>query len=385
MSQLPIGNIGQPFREQDLRDLLHALAEKQGITEQLVISTRTGVWHAGISKLRRVTSQKTRELIRGMAHFVAEGLHRDTTAGLGFDVHEDSGSILVEDLRLYGPKRLSERWDVVVSWGASRKDLDREIDSVRACLDALGIFDDTELRVQDLHGRAKTWVGDVMVQEDRVHHERTVSGKLNISRIAAAMGHVIPGLSKLEIGGKVKTRIPYEDSREKFIAALMALQWQSNGTLPECTELSSLRDRAPAASLEILQALQTKMTEANAFLKRSMEALDHRMQEALLADPRAGFTALDYQACQEGLERGEYEYAIRSMEAVQRTAPRVREAMGENYYLFAANVIMQAQIAWFEQDLFGVCSECARRMAAWDAGDRSGRRGGNGPEYGRRP
>lgn len=360
MSQYPIGNLGQPFREKDLHDLLLDLAAKQEVTEQLIISTRTGKWHARISKLRRVSSQNTRSMIRSMARFVAEGLRRDTGEGLGFGAHEDSGSILVEDLRLHGPKKLSERWDVVVSWGASQKDLDKEIDSVRACLDALGIFDDTEIQVQELHGKAETWVGDIRVQEDRVHHERTVSGRLNVSRIVAAMGHALPGLSKLEISGKVKTKIPYEDSREKFIAALLALQWQSNGKLPECNSLHEYRSEWEKNGLdaEMLQERwRTVVGPAREFLTKSLAAIDPKMRAAFSVHPAGRNAELTYELILRSLQKGYFGDAVDVVQHLQHPILPVARAMGETYFLFAANVIMQAQIAWFERDLERVLKE----------------------------
>lgn len=346
MTQAHIGTLDQPFTSKDLHDLMLDLAGKQEIAERLVISMRTGKWHARISKLRRVGGEKAREVIRSLARFVAEDL------STGGDAPRDAGSILVEDLALRGPEAISDLWDVVVSWGADRKQLEAEVESIRSCLDALGIFDDSQSAVQEWHGKASIGKSGIEVSEDLVKHERSISAGLNVSRLLAAMGHVVPGLN-LEIGGKVNSRIPFQDSREKFIAALLALQMQSGGALRTCTDLSDGRAAmATMGAQDLQERWENYVRNGQKFLQRAMQSVDEQMRRAFSVYPQDQVSLMYYEQCLRALQEDRPSFAISTMSELGRfSLLPIKKAMGENYYLFAANVVMQVQLQMFEKEL----------------------------------
>jgi len=342
----PIGSPQQPFREMDLHFLMRALAGKQALTEHMMIAVRGNHWHLALSLIQRELGVEQPSRTRKLVDYVLHGLHRDVPDGV------DAGSTLVEDL----PMPWGEKSDVVVSWADTEDELRKEVDSIRACLDALGLFHvEGQHRLQEVHAEhVSLGVGEVSVKLDRDKHLFSASGNFKVGRILSLLGHVIPGLGKTEIGGKINLRLPYKDSREKFIAALMALQWQSNGKLRTCSELHKFRQNLNDEDVNA-QRLQKYWEEvvlpSQEFLKRSMAAIDRELRPAFSVHPAGKVYEMTYDMALSAVQNGRFEKAIKYVQDIQYPGPVIRRAMGENYYLFAANVIMQAQIGWFEQDL----------------------------------
>lgn len=342
----PIGSQQQPFTEKDLHFLMRALAKKQALTEHMVIAARSNRWHLALSLIQKELGVEQPSQTRKIVDYVLHGLHRDVPDGA------DAGSTMIEDLAMpWGGTT-----DVVVSWADSMEQLQKEVASIRSCLDALGLFNTEEQhKLQELHAEhLNLGVGEVSVELDRDKHQFSAKGNLKIGRVLALLGHVIPGLGKTEIGGTLNLRLPYEDSREKFVAALMALQWQSNGALPECNKLQVARQDWASNSLdaeEMQRQWEREVLPAKAFLQQSMVVVDREMRSAFQVHPVGEKDEMYYDFCLKGLASGDYERSIDLLDRIQHSGLPVQQAMGENYYLFAANVIMQAQIARFEQDL----------------------------------
>jgi hypothetical protein len=344
----PIGSPQQPFREMDLHFLMRALAGKQALTEHMMIAVRGDHWHLALSLIQRELGVEQPSRIRALVDFVVKSLYRSVPDGV------DVGSTLVEDL----PMPWGEKSDVVVSWADTEDELRKEVDSIRACLDALGLFHvEGQHRLQEVHAEhVSLGVGEVSVKLDRDKHLFSASGNFKVGRILSLLGHVIPGLGKTEIGGKINLRLPYKDSREKFIAALMALQWQSNDKLPTCSELHKFRQKLNKADLdpqELQEDWKDIVLPSQEFLKRSMAAIDRELRPAFSVHPsgKAKVYERTYDMALRAVQNRHFEDAIECVQDIQYPGPVIRRAMGENYYLFAANVIMQAQIGWFEQDL----------------------------------
>jgi hypothetical protein len=318
----------------------------------MMIAVRGNRWHLALSMIQKELGVEQPSRTRKLVDYVLHGLSRDVPDGA------DAGSTLVVDL----PMPWGESSDVVVSWADSKEQLRKEVDSIRSCLDALGIFNTEEQhRLQELHAdHLPIGVGDVSVQLDRDKHLFSATGNFKVGRILAWLGHAIPGMGKTEIGGTINLRLPYQDSREKFIAALMALQWQSSGKLRTCSELQLMRGdwRKSDLTPEQLQAQWEKaVLPAREFLEQSLAAIDREMRRAFSVHPVGGVYELSYDLILRSMKSGHFEDAVETLPHIQYPGPVIRRAMGENYYLFAANVIMQAQIAWFERDLEQVLKE----------------------------
>lgn len=342
----PIGSPQQPLTEMDLHFVMRALAKKQALTEHMVIAARENRWHLALSLIQKELGIEPPSRTRKIVEYVLHGLRRDVPDG------EDAGSTLVEDL----PMPWGDTTDVVVSWADSMEQLQKEVSSIRSCLDALGLFNtEGQHKLQEVHAEhLNLGVGEVLIHLDRDKHEFSATGNLQVGRLLSLLGHIVPGLGKTAVGGTVNLRLPYKDSREKFIAALMALQWQSNGALATCSDLQNLRDewKNPDVDAAYLQAQYEKtVLPARNFLKTALAAVDREMCRAFSVHPVGERYALSYRLILRSLEAGHYEDAITGLSHVQYPGPKIRQAMGENFYLFAANVIMQAQIAGFERDL----------------------------------
>jgi hypothetical protein len=335
----PIGSPQQPLREGDLRDLVRAMAKKQAISEHMMIAVRGDRWHLALSLIQRELGVEQPSRIRTLDEFVVKGLYRDVPDGA------DAGSTLVEDL----PMPWGEKADVVLSWADSKRQLRKEVDSIRACLDALGLFDTEEQHwLQELHIEHFFYrAGEVSIKLDRDKHPFSASGNLKNGRILALLEHVVPGLGKRRNGGR-------RDPWERFLAAITNLQMQSNGNLAASSELVALRKRLSEPDIDA-QAIQrmweTDVKPAQAFLSQAMVAVDKEMRRAYGVHPVGKHRELLYDMALQKVRNRNFEGAIRTVKALQHPGPAISRAMGENYYLFAANVIMQAQIGWFERDL----------------------------------
>ena len=315
----PIGSPQQPLTEMDLHFVMRALAKKQALTEHMVIAARENRWHLALSLIQKELGIEPPSRTRKIVDYVLHGLRRDVPDG------EDAGSTLVEDL----PMPWGDTTDVVVSWADSMEQLQKEVSSIRSCLDALGLFNtEGQHKLQEVHAEhLNLGVGEVSIHLDRDQREFSATGNL---------------------------RLPYKDSREQFIAALMALQWQSNGALATCGDLQNPRDewKNPDVDAAYLQAQYEKtVLPARNFLKTALAAIDREMCRAFSVHPVGERYALSYRLILRSLEAGHYEDAITGLSHVQYPGPKIRQAMGENFYLFVANVILQAQIAGFERDL----------------------------------
>lgn len=349
MKQVPfINHPDQPMTQQDLHNLILQLAAKQTLAEKMMVKYRYGGWHLALSLLKKEYETEPRGVIRRMAEYVVESLHRDKQDD------EDTGSFLMEDLSIQGPGSTDVR-DVVVSWGQKPEDLEKEIISIRRCLDTLGIFDTQGTRDFGVHAdTGETPVGQVSFRFENATHEVRASGHLRLRSIMTALGHVLPGMGKAEIGGHTSFRIPFQDSREKFIAALLALQLQSDEKLIGCSGLCRERDKL--SNIEEPALLKEKWEQivvpGRTYLKNILAAMDDQMRTAFDAHPSSrGRSLMYYEQCLSALERGNLELAIKELDSVRRLALPVQKAMGENYYLFAANVIMQAQLQMLEKDI----------------------------------
>jgi len=84
-----------------------------------------------------------------------------------------------------------------------------------------------------------------------------------------------------------------------------------------------------------------------------MAAIDRELRPAFSVRPagKVKVYEMTYDMALSAVQNGRFEDAIEYVQDIQYAGPAISQAMGENYYLFAANVIMQAQIGWFEQDL----------------------------------
>lgn len=342
----PIGSPQQPLSEADLHLLMRALAKKQTLTEHMVIAARSNRWHLALSLIQKELGVEQPSGSRKLVDYVLHGLHRDVPDGT------DAGSTLVEDL----PMPWGGETDVVVSWADSMEQLQKEVASIRSCLDALGLFNTEEQhKLQELHAdHLNLGVGEVSVELDRDKHQFSAKGDLKVGKVLSLLGHVIPGLGKTEIGGTLNLRLPYKDSREKFVAALMALQWQSNGALPECNKLRMARQDWTSDSLdaeELQRQWEQEVLPAKIFLQKSLQAIDREMRPAFTVHPVGERDEMYYDFCLKGMASGDYKRSIELLSRIQHSGLPVQQAMGENFFLFAANVIMQAQIAWFERDL----------------------------------
>jgi len=337
----PIGSPQQPLREGDLRDLVRAMAKKQAISEHMMIAVRGDRWHLALSLIQMELGVESPSRTRKLVEFVVKGLYRDVPDGA------DAGSTLVEDL----PMPWGEKSDVVLSWADSKRQLRKEVDSIRVCLDALGLFDTEEQHwLQELHIEHLFYrAGEVSIKLDRDKHLFSASGNLKNGRILALLEHVVPGLGKKRNGGR-------RDPWERFLAALTTLQTQSNGNLAASSELVALRKRLSEPDIDA-QAIQrmwkTTVKPAQAFLSHSMAAIDRELRPAFSVHPsgKAKVYERTYDMALRAVQNRHFEDAIEYVQDIKYAGPVIRRAMGENYYLFAANVIMQAQIGWFEQDL----------------------------------
>lgn len=347
MDQHPIGSLDQPITEKDLHDLMLELADRQELAERMLVTTRHGGWHLALSLLRRETDPNYRSALRRMADFVIGGLGRTKRE------NEDTGSFLMEDLPVHGPKD-RDTHDLVVSWGDNVQDLIAEVKNIRHCLDTLGIFDEKTSRDLGVHvDTGETAIGQARVQYENADHELRLDGKFRLSALLRAAGHWIPGLGKAEIGGHVTMRIPYEDSREKFIAALLASQMQSGGLLPTCTDMDRERENFPTMTAQELQdRWSSYIHPARSFLSSSLQGIDEQLRRAFASYPQDTKALMHYETCLSALQTDRPSLAISQMESLGRFSLQpIKKAMGENFYLFAANVIMQVQLQQFEKDL----------------------------------
>ena len=346
MNQFPIGSLDQPVTPKVLHDLMRELAAHQKVTENMLITSRHGGWHLALSKLRMKIVPEHRNVLRRMARFVVDALGREKEDG------EDAGSILVEDLPLEGPQSTQLR-DVVVSWGGNPKDLEKEVQSIRNCLNTLGIFDEHEFADVEVHAdTGDTVIGQFGVRYENKSRQVQMSAKFKLQAILGALGHYVPGLGKADIGGQFSMRIPFQDTREKFIAAMLALQLQSRGDLAECAELCHERGQFSQLSAEELQYDWERMVhKGREYLEQMLATLDEPMRRAFQAGPRTDIAEMYYERCLRALEDGRMSLAISDMEGLKHVTLPIQKAMGENYYLFAATVIMRVQLAMFEQDL----------------------------------
>ena len=351
MNQEPIGSSQQPMTEADLHQIMRSLAKAQSLTEHMLIEARGNRWHVALSLLRRDIDADQRSRTRKIVDFLLHGLRRDAPDGV------DVGGTLVEDLPL--PNRIPS--DVVVSWADSKEELRREVESIRGCLDALGIFNEEEQKVlQEVHvEHANLGLGEVSVKLDKEHHQLQASGDLKIGRLLALVGHYVPGLGKANIGGTLNFRSPYNDSRDKFVAALMALQVQSGDRLATCSEMHQYRNTLhdPDLKAEKLQNLFDTVDQGMSFLRESLQAIDREMTKAYQVMETGSRHKFFYDVCMQSLEHGKYAEAIELLERIQHPSLPIKQAMGENFYLFAANVIMQAQLAAFGEDLARVAKD----------------------------
>ncbi len=341
-----IGGFDSFIQEKDLHDLMRELAKYQSLTEHMVMKARGIHWDLAISLLRRELREDHRSAVRRMVDFVINGLPRDVPRS------KDVGSTLVEDLAV---PNVGTR-DVVVSWANSEKDLVQEVTSIRTCLDTLGIFDEQEQKkLQEVHAKVGIQqVGEISVQMDREHHTLSTSGNLKLGPLLTLMGQMIPGLQNLRLGATVSHPIPFNDSRDKFIAAVLALEIQSKGVLPSCTNLKNYREKwsdPQDLTVDELKNQWIKSERAKTYLEKTMAAVDQKMRLAYTAHEEGRFEQDTYNICLRALRNRRYQYAIKYMEEVKSTLIPIKSAMGENYYLFAANVIMQAQIGMFQEDL----------------------------------
>lgn len=375
------GMTGVFAEESDLQAFLQTLSNAQALTGRMMIAVRKDRWHVAVSLLRKDLGldPEHRSWTRRMADFVAQSLRRAPSDDV------EAGSTLVEDLPIAGGIGLS---DVVVSWADSGTELEKEVNSIRACLDALGIFDaDGQKMVEELHGDAAVpSVGDISVQYDRVKHETRIGGNLNLGTVLAALGHLLPGsgggvaelgdtvssVGKFQMGGTVKLKMAYRDSREQFIGALLALQLDAGGRLRTCAELQEFRaewndSRMTAEKLQ--QEWTNTIQPARAFLEKSLTAIDAQMQPAYTVHPMGGSDKLIYQHCMDSVQHGDFTAAIRTLERIQHPLIPIKKAIGDTFYLFAANVVMQAQIARFEDDLEHVLQERFGQTLHRDASD----------------
>ncbi len=346
MNQFPIGSLDQPVTPKVLHDLMRELAAHQKVTENMLITSRHGGWHLALSKLRKKIVPEHKNVLRRMAGFVLDALGREKEDG------EDAGSILVEDLPLEGPQSTQLR-DVVVSWGGNPKDLEKEVQSIRNCLNTLGIFDEHEFADVEVHAdTGDTVIGQFGVRYENKSRQVQMSAKLKLQAVLGALGHYVPGLGKADIGGQFSMRIPFQDTREKFIAAMLALQLQSRGDLAECAELCHERDQFPHLSADELQQDGARMVhKGRAYLDQTLATLDEPLRRAFQVGPRTEIAEMYYERCLQALADGRISLAIADMESLKHVTLPIQKAMGENYYLFAATVIMQVQLTMFEQDL----------------------------------
>jgi hypothetical protein len=374
MKQVPfVNSLAQPMTQQDLHNLIRQLASKQTLAERMMVTSRHGGWHLAFSLLKKEYETEPRSVIRRMAEYVVESLHRNKQDD------EDTGSFLMEDLSIQGPGSTDPQ-DVVVSWGQKPEDLEKEVLSIRRCLDTLGIFDTQGTRDFGVHAdTGETPVGQVSFRYENATHEVRTSAHLRLQSIMAALGHVLPGMGKAEIGGHVNFRIPFQDSREKFIAALLALQLQSNGQLVGCSDLCRERDKLSKIGepADLQKKWEQIVVPGQTYLKNVLAALDDQMRTAFDAHPSSrGRSLMYYEQCLSALEHGNLEFAVARLDNVRRLALPVQKAMGENYYLFAANVIMQGQLQMLGtdidktlQDRFGVSLLDVRSRAPQNAPD----------------
>lgn len=346
MNAYPIGTLGQPVTPVVLHDLMRELAAHQALSEQMMITSRHGGWHLALSKLRKKIDPEHQTALRKIADFVLNALGRDKKDG------EDTGSILVEDLAIEGPQSRKLQ-DVVVSWGADHKLLEKEVQSIRHCLDTLGIFDEHPFADAGLHAdTGETVIGQFGVRYENKSRQMQMSGKLKLQALLGAMGHYLPGMGKAEVGGHISMRIPFQDTREKFIAAMLGLQLQSRGELAECSTLCEAREALGEKDAQRLQDEWDRTVQHGlAYLTQTFSALDEPMRRAFLVGPRSDLAEMYYEGCLRALNDGRLSLAIMEMENLKRVTLPIQEAMGENYYLFAAAVIMQVQLKLFEQDL----------------------------------
>ncbi len=219
----------------------------------------------------------------------------------------------------------------------------------------MGIFNEEgHKKLQELHiDHLDVVLGEGSIKFDHKKHEFSASGNLRIGKIFSLLGYIVPGLAKAEIGGTINHRIPFKDSRDKFIAALLALQLQSNGQLYTCSELQHNREllAEKEVTVEDLQKRWKKTQQSIAYLQETLTVIDSEMSKAYAAHPMGYSDKVSYDVCLRAVRAGQYASAIRLLDEIQHPLIPVKQAMGENYYLFAANVIMQAQIGMFQEDL----------------------------------
>jgi hypothetical protein len=334
----PIGSPWQLLREGDLHFLVRAMAKKQALSEHMVINVRGNPWHLALSLVRKELEVEPPSRIRTLADFVVKGLHRNVPYG-------DAGSTRIEDL----PMPWDEDLDVVLSWADSMRQLREEVRRIRVCLDTLGLFHaDGQSRLRDLHVKHLFFgMGEVSMQLDRDKHRFSGRGSFRPGRILTWLRRAMPGLGKRGNGGK-------QDSWERFLAAFTALQPQSDWMVAPSSLLVSFEETLPRSYVDattIQRMWETTVQPAQAFLSHAMAAIDRELRPAFSVHPAGKRHERTYDMALRAVRNGHFEDAIQLVQHIRSAGPVFGQAMGENYYRFAANVIMQAQVGWLEQDI----------------------------------
>lgn len=322
----------------ELQRLLVALSEKQALTTKMMIAAKHQKWHVALSLLN---PSDDRSFVRKLADYVVR---------LGYPGADgtDTGSSVVENVPVQG--KLS---DVVVSWSHSESELKREVGNIRSCLDVLGIFDQAgQYRLENAHVTAKVLgFGEVSVEMDRQKRQWTAKGDLNLSSLLAMVHHLVPGLVKLQIGGAWQKPMAETDSRDQLVGAILALQLQSHGAVPTCSEMLDLRANwydpdYPVHAME--QRWNDTILPAKAFLAETFKALEHHLWDAAEICPVERYRN-EYATFLQMIREGHWDTVVRMLPNIERTiAPY---ASDHSFSLFAANVLMQAQIGRFENKL----------------------------------
>ncbi len=303
--------------------------------------------HVALSVLKNEVEEPKKTLVRSIGRMIANVFHGD------WRDEGDPENTLVEDL----PIKNGVLRDVVVSWARDAGKLKKEVDTIRACLDHAGVLDNTIFKDFTVDGDVSTPIAGVKVQYDNQNCQAKVDGNLHLGKIMAAaqMLHIpIPASCKADLDLHFQTHIPYDDPRSKFIAAMLAVQLQSKAVDLTCQRIESHRKNiasAPDDALLLHGTMEEFVHPAKGYLLNAIAATRKELDRACSVHPSGKLTLVEVDAAVRSVMERNYEGAFTLVESVENASLPVRDAMGDNFYLFAAQIYLLSQVNELENDL----------------------------------